>query len=116
MRRSEVWSVSLPATSGREQGGQRPAVVIQDDDYGQGSPLVLVIPITSQMAASRFPGSVEIAPTPENGLSLRSVAMRFQLRALDRTRFVRRLGTLSDVEFAAVFREVKRLIGLDDPE
>lgn len=112
MKRGEVWSVALPATSGREQGGQRPAVVVQDDNYGQGSPLVLVVPITGQTAASRFPGSIEIAPTPENGLTLPSVAMAFQLRALDRARFVRRLGMLSDEDFAAVCGEVKRLTGL----
>ena len=53
MNRGEVCLVSLPFTSGHEQGGQRP-VVIQDAAYGQGSPLVLAVPLTSQLARYRL--------------------------------------------------------------
>jgi len=82
----EVWLVVLPFGAGREQTGQRPAIVVQDAIHGQGSPLVIVVPVTGQSAALRFPGSVEIAPTRANGLTVPSVAMTFQLRALDRAR------------------------------
>ncbi len=40
MNRDEIWLVTLPLASGREQGGQRPAVVLQDpwrmDSYSSG--------------------------------------------------------------------------------
>jgi mRNA interferase MazF len=60
--------VDLPAVNGREQGGRRPAVVLQDDDYGGNLPVVLVVPLTTARAAMRFAGTTLIRPTAENGL------------------------------------------------
>ncbi len=49
MQQGEVWMVSLPFSGGREQSGERPAVVLQDAVYGQSSPLVLIALLSSQM-------------------------------------------------------------------
>jgi mRNA interferase MazF len=103
--------VALPFAAGREQGGQRPAIVIQDAAYGQGSPLVLVVPLTSQLGALRFPATVQIQPSAGNGLSQVSVAMVFQTRATDRSRFVRHIGTLAPLDLARVLDELARLTG-----
>ncbi len=112
MVRGEVWSVSLPFVSGgREQSGQRPAILLQDAAYGQASPLVLIVPLTSQLAALRFPGTLRIEPTSENCLSVPSVAMVFQMRAPDRSRFERRLGAVSAEQIAAILAELDRMTG-----
>ncbi len=111
MKRGEVWQVSLPVVPGREQGGHRPAVVIQDAAYGQASPLVLIVPLSSQLAALRFPATLQIAPTAENGLSLPSVALVFQTRALERSRFGQKLGVLSPSDLAVVLMELNKLTG-----
>lgn len=111
MKRGEIWTVALPATAGREQSGQRPCLVIQDALYGQRSPLVLVVPLTSQLGALRFPATVQIEPAPLNGLSQTSVALTFQLRATDRSFFVRQLGSLATEELEAVLNELRKLTG-----
>lgn len=103
--------VSLPFTSSREQGGRRPAIVIQDAVYGQGSPLVLVVPLTSQLDALRFPATVQIAPAAGNGLRVPSVALVFQARALDRSRFVQRIGTVAAEDLRSVLTELAKLAG-----
>lgn len=103
--------VDLPISSGREQGGQRPAVIIQDEVYGLGSPLILVVILTSQLGALRFPGSTRIDPTPANGVSVPSVAMMFQTRALDRSRFRQRLGYVYDADLTGIIRELRMLTG-----
>jgi mRNA-degrading endonuclease toxin of MazEF toxin-antitoxin module len=79
----DIYWVALPAADGREQRG-RPAVVVQADDYGGDLPVVLVIPLTTARAAIRFAGTTLIHPTAENGLRQGSVALVFQLRAIDR--------------------------------
>ena len=111
MQRGDVWMVALPFSGRREQSGERPAIVIQDAVYGQGSPLVLIVLLTSQLAAQRFPASVRVDPTPSNGLSAPSVAMVFQARALDRSRFLRKVGTLPGEVLAAIITELSRLTG-----
>jgi len=87
-------------------------VVVQDEGYGRRSPLVLVVPLTSQLAALRFPAAVRLDPTVENGLDVPSVAMVFQTRALDRSRFGRRIGRLSRADLRRVEAELRRLTGL----
>lgn len=111
MLRGEIWTVVLPFPGGREQGGRRPALVIQDEVYGQGSPLVLVVPLTTQLSARRFPATVDLDPSDKNGLANTSVALVFQTRALDRSRFVDRLGTVTDAELADVLAELDSLTG-----
>lgn len=111
MDAGDVWMVSLPAIGGHEQAGERPAIVIQDAADGAGSPLVLVIPLTSRLSAARFPATVPISPDSENGLRAESLAMVFQVRALDRSRFTRRLGRVSDMTLGSVFEALDRLTG-----
>lgn len=111
MNRGEVWLVLLPFAGGREQRGLRPAIVIQDPAYGQRSPLVLVVPLTSQLSALRFPATIRLDPSPENGLSVPSVAMVFQTRALDRSRFVRPIGQITPNDLESILLELARLTG-----
>ena len=82
----DIHWVDLPAANGREQRGRRPAVIFQDDDYGGDLPVVLVVPLTTARAVMRFSGTTLIRPTVENGLRQASVALVFQLRAIDRRR------------------------------
>ena len=91
----DIHWIDLPAANDREQWGRRPAVVVQDDDYGGGLPVVLVVPLTTARAAMRFAGTRLIRPTAENGLRQASVALVFQLRAIDRRRIQERIGTVS---------------------
>lgn len=111
MNRGDIWLVALPFAGGREQGGQRPAVIVQDFAYGQRSPLVLVVPVTSHQTALRFPATVALPPALSNGLTLPSVALVFQTRALDRSRFVQKLGALSQAELDTVLAELNKLTG-----
>ena len=111
MQRGEVWQVSLPFTSGREQAGSRPAIIIQDALYGQASPLVLLVPLTSQLTVMRFPATVLIEPAAGTGLAVQSVAMVFQARSIDRSRLIRRLGSVSSVVLSEVLNELNKLVG-----
>ena len=107
----DIHWVDLPAANGREQRGRRPAVVLQDDDYGGDLPVVLVVPLTTSRAAMRFAGTTLIRPTAENGLWQASVALVFQIRAIDRHRIQERTGTVNAEVLNAIFEELGKLIG-----
>ena len=107
----DIHWVDLPAANGREQRGRRPAVVLQDDDYGGDLPVVLVIPLTTARTAMRFAGTTLIRPTAENGLPQTSVALVFQLRAIDRRRIQDRIGTVNAEVLQAMFEELEKLTG-----
>jgi len=107
----DIHWVELPAADGHEQRGRRPAVVLQDDAFAGSSPVVLVVPLTTAVGTLRFSGTTLIQPTPENGLSRPSVALVFQLRAIDRRRLGERIGRVGEKVLRAIFTELDKLTG-----
>lgn len=89
--RGDVWLVSLDPAIGHEIQKTRPAVIVTSDDYNRYNWVVLVVPLTSHNTAEYDQVLVE---PPEGGLSQPSVTLPDQLRAVDRSRLVRRLGRL----------------------
>lgn len=108
MARGDVLLVSLPPSDRREQSGRRPAIAVQTDRAGE--PMLMVAPVTSNLAALRFAFSVRIEPSPENGLSTPSIVMVFQMRAIDKARILRRIGQLSQTDMARVDAEVWQML------
>jgi mRNA interferase MazF len=107
--------VELPATSGHEQAGRRPALILQDDTLAESLPVVIVVPLTSAVAAARFPGTLRIDANPENGLQKPSVILVFQIRALDRRRLRERIGEIQPDELEKVHQLLQRLTGWRAP-
>lgn len=111
MKVGDIHWVELPSANGHEQQGRRPAVIMQDDGYAGRVPTVLVVPLSSARAALRFAGTALIRATPQSGLRLDSVALAFQLRAVDRQRVSGRVGEVTESEKQTIFREIDKLMG-----
>jgi mRNA interferase MazF len=89
MKRGEIWWASLPDPMGR-----RPVLVVQSNAFNSsGLRSVLVALITSNLNLEAAPGNVRV-PQGEAGLSKASVVNVSQVHALERARFVQRMGTL----------------------
>jgi mRNA interferase MazF len=86
-------------------------VILQDDHYAGELPVVLVVPLTTTRAAVRFAGTTLVRPTAENGLRQVSVALVFQLRAIDRRRIQERIGSVSEEVLHEIFEELGKLTG-----
>jgi mRNA interferase MazF len=91
MKKGDVLIVDLVSSLGREQYGQRPAILICDTK----TDIIVVIPLTSNLGALRFPYTLTIFPDKENNLKETSIALIFQIRAIDRSRVVKVLGRIS---------------------
>jgi mRNA interferase MazF len=111
MTRGEVWQVRIPFAPGHAQAGERPAIIVQADPFITSLPTVLIVPFTSTPGAARLDGTLVIQPEPQNGLSLPSVALVFQLRALDKRDCLRRLGVLDAQTFERVLSLLDQLTG-----
>lgn len=111
MRRGEVWQVNIPFAPGHAQAGERPAVIVQDGSFLTSLPTVLIVPFTGSQSATRFPGTVLLQPDGQNGLTFPSVALVFQLRALDKRYFLYCLGDLDAVSMDQLFAELDTLTG-----
>jgi len=93
MKRGEVWLADLNPYRGTEQAGFRPVLVFQNDLLSK-SATVLAIPLTSNLKRSSLPTAVLI-PKDQGHLTVDSVALCHQLRALDKSRLSRKVGELS---------------------
>lgn len=111
MRRSEVWRVHLPSVPGHTQAGVRPAVIVQEDWVTAALPTVLIVPFTGTIASLRFPGTLLVQPDAQNGLTLPSVALVFQLTAIDRNDCLQPLGVLDPATLDLLFAELDKLMG-----
>lgn len=99
-------SVSRQAIAANRVADARPS--LQTDR--EGEPMLMVAPITSNLAALRFSFSVRVEPSAENGLTKPSVVMVFQMRAIDKARIVRRIGRLSKEDMARIDAEIWRML------
>jgi mRNA interferase MazF len=111
MKIGDIYWVELPDAGGREQAGRRPAVIMQDDAYGYSLPTTAVLPLSSSIAALRFPGTAQIRVSENSGLRTDSVALAFQIRAIDRGRIKDKIGVVSVAELSEVRSEPAKLLG-----
>ena len=107
MKPGEVWIVHIPELGTHEQSGIRPAVVIAHAT----KTIVTIIPCTSNSFALRFPFTSLIEPTKENGLSTASVALVFNIRAIDVSYFSKKIGKIDKKTLAKIRVQARKLIG-----
>jgi len=105
--RGEVWLADLNPTRGSEQAGRRPVLILQNDAVNPFTRTVLAIPFTTNLSRGLLPSCIQVVKG-EGGLTRESVALCHQLRVLDKTRLLRRLGivsagVLADVEDCVLF-------------
>jgi mRNA interferase MazF len=92
LKKGDIYFVELGSVDGREQSGFRPAVLVTKVI----SNMAVIIPLTTREGAKRFKEIVCIDRSEENGLSEDSIALVFQIRAIDSRRLKRKLGSLEE--------------------
>ena len=108
--RGDIWLVNFDPTKGREQAGNRPALVISINPFNHGpADLVIVLPLTSQ--AKGIPSHVSVRP-PEGGLTLPSYIKCEDVRSISKQRLARRLGSVTTTTMNAVEDRLQILLGL----
>ncbi len=113
MARGDIAYVTLPLVPGnRVQGGRRPAILVISDRALQGNPMGVIVPLTTKITASRFPFTLRIDPSPQNGLSAPSVALVFQLCAADRTHVESVVGHLETQHLTQIDDMIRQMLAL----
>ena len=95
MMRGDVYDARLSPTEGSEQAGMRPVIIVSRNAINQYSPVIVVVPLTDAANLKRIYPSDVLIRQPEGGLTLDSVALTGQVRAISKTRLLRRRGALS---------------------
>lgn len=79
MRRGDIYSVSLDPTSGHEQQGHRPVLIVSPTNFNEATKLPIIVPITTGGDFARRIGFA----VPLSGTRTTGVVRCDQPRALD---------------------------------
>ena len=106
--RGEIWLADFSPTTGHEQHGTRPALVISMDRFNHGhSGLVIAVPLTTTNRG--IPFHVSLAKG-EGGLKKDSFAMCDNVRSVSRERLLKRLGKVDTPTLRLVEDRLKVLL------
>ena len=110
-KRGEGWIVNFDPTVGSEIRKTRPAVVLQNDIGNRFSAVTIVAAISAHTDEDLYPTEVLIK-APEGGLEKSSVVLLNQIRTIDKTRLVSRIGALTEGTMGIVDRAILVSLGL----
>jgi mRNA interferase MazF len=110
-RRGEVWLVAFGAARAGEPGKNRPAVVVSVDELrtGEATELIVVVPLSSSRAASAL--RPEVAAV--EGVDRASRAICRGMRAVARSRLLRRAGSVTPETLAEIEQALGWILGLE---
>jgi mRNA interferase MazF len=111
VRRGEIWLANLNPTQGSEQSGTRPVLIFQNNSINRFTSTFLTKPLTTNLRRASLPTCVLVSQG-EGGLIKDSVALCHQLRVIDKSRLLHRLGAVSDDVMAAVESSVAFTTGM----
>ncbi|MBS3176377.1 type II toxin-antitoxin system PemK/MazF family toxin [Candidatus Woesearchaeota archaeon] len=64
------------------------------------------------MQALRFPHTLEVRPSKTNALSSISIALLFQVRAIDKRRLMKKIGSLEEKTLKEIDEKLRKILSL----
>jgi mRNA interferase MazF len=111
--RGDVFMANLAPVEGSEQGGTRPVVVVSRDALNKVSPVVVICSITDAANKKKiYPSHVRVR-AGSGGLTMESVVVCEQIRAISQTRLQRQMGSFDRTIMTSIEAAIK--ITLDLP-
>jgi mRNA-degrading endonuclease toxin of MazEF toxin-antitoxin module len=105
MKRGEIWLVSLDPTSGQEQRGRRPVLIVSPEPFNRVTKVPVVLPITSGGNFARIAGFA--VPLTGAGTKTTGIIRCDQPRALDlAARGGRKLESIPDAILVEVLARI----------
>ena len=109
-QRGEVWFAHLGPPAGHEIAASRPVVIVKTDETTTPG-VTIVVPLTAQLRR-RHPRTTVAIPAGEAGLRQDSLALCYNIRALDTAKLVHRMGSLPGARIEEIGDRLTFLLGL----
>jgi mRNA interferase MazF len=110
IKRGQIYWVDFSPVRGREQGGRRPALVVQNDIGNRYAPTIIVAAITSKLSSKAYPMNVGL---PKGVLPKPSEILCSQLRTVDKGRLGEFITFLDQSVMRKVDEALKIALALD---
>ncbi len=100
MKQGEIWEMYFDPTTGSEQSGRRPAVIISGNLLNEYLNVVIVCPLSTSV--KNYKGNVVLTPNTINGLLKESEVMVFHVRSVAKERLKRKIGAIEDGQLSLI--------------
>lgn len=110
IKRGQIWVANLDPGYGIEIRKKRPILVISSDIFNEQLKTVIVIPISTQV----LPLGPEKILIEKDGSNLErdSAALAVNIRAIDKSRLIKKAGKISKQKLLEVEEAVKLVLGI----
>ncbi len=109
-RRGEIWWADGDPVQGHEQAGRRPWLIVSSSLLNRTG-MVFAMPLSSKRLSRSVPLHVLVSP-PEGGVTIPSLILCDQMRALDLGRLQSRVGSVASGTMQSVEKVMRRLLDL----
>lgn len=96
-----VFLVNLDPVIGSEQGKTRPVIVVSEEEINQILPVVNVLPLTSYKPNRKIYQNEVFLDKNISGLSKDSIVLCYQIKTIDKSRLIKNIGSLDNIELQA---------------
>lgn len=113
IKRGDIYIAEMPQANGRSsrQQGKRPVVIIQNDVGNKYSPVLTVLPITSQQTKKPLPTHVTL--NTDCGLNRLSTVLCEQPMTIDKSDLYNYIGHCNDNEMKSIEKALKIQLGIN---
>lgn len=105
IHRGEIYYADLNPVVGSEQGGIRPVLILQNEVGNWFSPTVIVAAMTARGGKAHLPTHVPVGT--DSGLRRPSLVLAEQVRTIDKSRLLERVGMLPPEKQGQVDRALR---------
>ena len=100
MKQGDIYLANLDPSTGSEQNGTRPIVIISGNTMINNLDIVIACPLSSVI--KNLLGCIVLKPNSKNNLSKESEVITFQIRTASKKRLIKRIGEISENELLSI--------------
>lgn len=112
IKRGDLWTTDLRPGQGFEVSKKRPCLIVSNNIVNRISPTVVIIPLSSQIYKILGPERLFIAKK-ESKLVKDSVILVTQIRAIDKTRLIEPISSISKAKLQEIEEAIKIVLDLE---
>lgn len=109
--RGDIVLVNLEPVKGSEQGGIRPAIIIQNNIYNKYSPTTIIAPITSKIYTKEYPTNVFLQKS-DSKIKRDSTILLNQIKTIDKLRIKKKITSLPNEVIRKIDLAIKASLDL----
>lgn len=104
MLQRDIYLADLGPTSGKEQKGKRPVVIVSGNTMNKHFDVCITCPISSKI--KNYAGCVKLMKNKTNKLNQDSEIITFQIRTVSKERMIKKIGEITEGQLKEVFQSL----------